>query len=70
MGPMPTGIGRDEVRRLVDEGAQLVEVLPHEDYEREHIAGAVNLPLKELNRETAKALDRNRPVIVYCNDFQ
>ncbi len=51
-------------------GAQLVDVLPADEYEAEHIAGAINLPLKELNRETAARLDRNRPVIVYCWDFQ
>ncbi len=67
---MPTPVDRDEVRRLVGEGAQLVEVLPRPEYEEEHLPGAVNLPLKELNRQTAQALDRGRPVIVYCNDYQ
>jgi rhodanese-related sulfurtransferase len=63
-------IRREEVRRLLDEGAQLVEVLPREEYEEEHIAGAINIPLKELNRRTAMQLDRSRPVIVYCDDYQ
>jgi rhodanese-related sulfurtransferase len=63
-------IRRDEVQRLLGEGAQLVEVLPREEYEEEHIAGAINIPLKELNRETARQLDRGRPVIVYCQDYQ
>jgi rhodanese-related sulfurtransferase len=64
-------LGRGEVRRMVaSESAQLIEVLPRDDYESEHIAGAISLPLKELNRETAKSLDRGHPLIVYCNDFQ
>jgi rhodanese-related sulfurtransferase len=67
---MPTAVDRDEVQRLVAAGAQLVEVLPQPEYEEEHLPGAINLPLKELNRETAKQLDRDRPVIVYCNDYQ
>ena len=67
---MPRPIDRDGVQRLVAGGAQLVEVLPRPEYEEEHIAGAINLPLKELNRETARQLDRDRPVIVYCNDYQ
>jgi rhodanese-related sulfurtransferase len=67
---MPTPIARGEVRRLVAEGAQLVEVLPRESYERDHIAGAVSLPLKKLDAETARRLDRDRPVIVYCSDYQ
>jgi len=63
-------IRRNEVRQLLKQDAQLVEVLPHDDYEAEHIAGAINIPLKELNRETAMQLDRSRPVIVYCEDYQ
>ena len=67
---MPTFIDRHEVQRLVAAGAQLVEVLPKEDYEDEHLPGAINIPLKTLTRETAGQLDRNRPVITYCDDYQ
>jgi rhodanese-related sulfurtransferase len=66
---VPTSIDRDEVRRLLAEGVQLVEVMPSEDFEAVHIAGAVNIPLKEL-AERAHELDRSRTVITYCNDFQ
>ena len=57
-----------EVQRLVEEGAQLVEVLPPEEYEEQHLPGALNIPLKELNAQTAARLPRDRPVIVYCWD--
>jgi rhodanese-related sulfurtransferase len=68
---MPTAIDRNELQRLVaEEQAQLVEVLPAPEFEEEHLPGAINIPLKELNRETARQLDRRRPVIVYCNDYQ
>lgn len=69
---MPGFIGRDEVRRLVDEeGGQVADVLPRPEYEWAHIAGAVHLPLKELEKETAtERLDPERPVIVYCNNFE
>ena len=50
--------------------AQLIEVLPREEYESEHITGARSLPLKELNRITAQTIDPELPVIVYCDDFQ
>lgn len=65
---MPSDIQRDEVRRLVAAGAQIVDVLPRAEYEAEHIAGAINIPLKELDRQSAAILDRDRPVIVYCWD--
>jgi rhodanese-related sulfurtransferase len=67
---MPKPIDGDEVKRLLGEGAQLVEVLPAEEYEEEHIAGALSFPLKELDTERARQLDRTRPVIVYCHDYQ
>lgn len=67
---MPTRIDRDEVQRLLVEGAQLVEVLPAAEFEEEHLPGAINIPLKELDRETSRQLERKRPVIVYCHDYQ
>ena len=50
------------------QGAQLVEVLPVAEYDEAHLPGAVNIPLKTLGPGTASALDRSRPVIVYCWD--
>lgn len=68
---MPTPIDRAELQRLLrDEQAQLVEVLPVDEYEDEHLPGAINIPLKALDRETTGPLDPNRPVIVYCYDTQ
>lgn len=67
---MPQDINRDKVKRLIESGAQLVEVLPAEEYNEAHLPGAINIPLKKLNKQSIKSLDASRPVIVYCNDFQ
>ena len=67
---MPRFIGREEVRRLMDEGAQLVEVLEASQYRDAHLPGAVNSPGWELTRERASELDKDRPVIVCCLDTQ
>ena len=64
----PRFIGRDEVRALLDAGAQLAEVLPEEEYADEHLPGAIHLPLKSLTGDAVASLDRTRPVIVYCWD--
>lgn len=64
---MPTEIGRDELRDLTGQRAQLVEVLPADEYDWTHLPGAVNLPLEDLDAGTGQ-LDRSRPVIVYCHD--
>jgi rhodanese-related sulfurtransferase len=61
-------VERDEIVRLAGEGAQVVEVLPRESYDRFHIAGALSVPLSELDDRLGE-LDRARPVVVYCNDF-
>ncbi|MDP9384339.1 MAG: rhodanese-like domain-containing protein [Actinomycetota bacterium] len=57
-----------ELRRLLGEGAQLIEVLPLEEYSEEHLPGAINLPLKDLDAQTSARLDRGTPVVVYCWD--
>ena len=65
---MPIAIDRHRVQQLLRDGAQLVEVLPPPAFLDEHLPGAISIPLKELDRERARELDRDRPVIVYCYD--
>ncbi len=67
---MPTDIDYREVRRLMQAGGQIVEVLPEAEYGEEHLPGAINLPLKQVSEKTASVLDRNRPVAVYYHDYQ
>jgi rhodanese-related sulfurtransferase len=64
---MPQAIDRNGVRRLA-EGAQLVEVLPASEYAEDHLPGAINLPLRRLEQQATKVLDRQRAVVVYCWD--
>jgi rhodanese-related sulfurtransferase len=65
---MARPIALPTLRTLLDEGAQLVEVLPAEEYNELHLPGAVHIPLKTLDAATTSGLDRQRPVIVYCWD--
>jgi len=66
--PVPREIGREDVKRMVAAGAQLVEVLPANEYAEDHLPGALNLPLRKLELEARETLDPSRPVIVYCWD--
>ena len=43
-------------------------MLPRDEYVEEHLPGAINIPLKELDGETTAGLDRRSPVVVYCWD--
>lgn len=65
---MPKEIRREEVRKLIAQGAQQVEVLPSPEYEEDHIPGAIHLPLRNIDSKARDVLDRNRTVIVYCWD--
>jgi rhodanese-related sulfurtransferase len=67
---MPTTIDRETVQQLMAENAQLVDVRSREDYDGEHIRGAISLPIESLDRESASRLDARRPAITYCWDSQ
>ncbi len=67
---MPKDVNREDVQRLVLSGAQLIEVLPPEEYSEAHLPGAINIHLKKLDAQTAKQLDSTLPIITYCYDFQ
>jgi rhodanese-related sulfurtransferase len=68
---MPNEVLRGELRRLVAAGAQLVEVLPAEEYADQHLPDAINMPLETINRESALSKLRvDRPVIVYCQGVE
>jgi rhodanese-related sulfurtransferase len=58
-------ISREEAQKLIDEGAQLVDVRADHEWEAGRIAGARHLPLPELAERTDE-LDKDRPVVVYC----
>jgi rhodanese-related sulfurtransferase len=65
---MPRSILYPELRRVLDAGAQLVEVLPQEEYREEHLPGAINIPLKKLDADTTADLDKRKAIVVYCWD--
>jgi rhodanese-related sulfurtransferase len=65
---MPKGVDRAELRRLLETGAQLVDVLPSDEFEEQHVPGAINIPLARIDAEAHDRLDAIRPVVVYCWD--
>ena len=66
---MPEDIGRERVQELLAQGAQLLEVLPREEYEYAHLPGAAQIHLARLDELAREELDPERPLVVYCNDF-
>ncbi len=58
-------VSRSEARKLIDEGAQLIDVRADHEWEVGRIAGADHVPLPELPQRLDE-IDKDRPVVVYC----
>lgn len=60
----------DELARLIDEGAVVIDARTRSEYDKGHIPGAVHVPGGELVPQALRAgLDassRTRPVVVHC----
>ncbi len=61
----PQEIDRAEARKLIEDGAQLVDVRADHEWEAGRIEGATHLPLDEL-ADRAGEIDPDRPVVLYC----
>lgn len=58
-------VSREETQKLIEDGAQLVDVRADHEWGAGRIAGAKHLPLAELAQRTEE-LDPERPVVLYC----
>lgn len=65
-----TVVNREQVRNLMRQGAQVLDVLPASAYRKSHLRGAINLPLAEFQEAKLRQLDRERPIVTYCYDRQ
>ncbi|MBS1880877.1 MAG: rhodanese-like domain-containing protein [Actinobacteria bacterium] len=58
-------VSRGEARKLLADGAQLVDVRADHEWEAGHIAGASHIQLDELAARAGE-IDKDRPVVLYC----
>lgn len=68
--PMPALL--DDVRQVMDSGGLLVDARGPELFAMGHIAGAVSLPLVEIDAVLPgflREVDRDRTIIAYCSGF-
>jgi len=63
-------ISDDAVKNLIKKGkAVLVDVRTAEEYEKDHINGAISIPYTEIYDLAEKTIpDKNTKVIVYCSN--
>jgi rhodanese-related sulfurtransferase len=58
-------VSREEARKLLEGGAQLIDVRADHEWEAGRIVGATHVPLPELPQRLGE-IDQGRPVVVYC----
>lgn len=64
-------IDRKELEeKLANDHITLIEVLDEEEYKRNHIEGAINVPLAEIGRELRGKFDLDKEIAVYCADSE
>jgi rhodanese-related sulfurtransferase len=61
-------VQREEAQGLIERRAQVVDILPAEEFAEDHLPGAINLPLRKIETDAVHALHPDRPVLVYCWD--
>lgn len=61
-----TSGGDAEARRLVAEGARLVDVRTPQEFAASHLPGAVNVPVQELDRRMSELGPKDEPIVLYC----
>lgn len=60
-------ISQHHMVELLHQGALLVDVRTREEYERNHLPGAISAPYSEIYLHVNEVLpDKERPLIVYC----
>jgi rhodanese-related sulfurtransferase len=65
MSDGPREISREELQKLLDEGAQLIDVRAEHEWEAGRIVGAKHVPLAELSERVGE-IEKDRPVVLYC----
>jgi phage shock protein E len=62
-------INEADARELIELGAQLVDVRNPHEYRHSPVPGSVNIPLPVI-QQALKQLDKEAPVLLYCNSGQ
>lgn len=58
---------RSKYRSHAENEHVLLDVRKQKDYDKEHIDGALNIPLNKLNKKL-KVLPKNQPIVCVCWD--
>ena len=56
----------DEARRLIADGAMLIDVRSPKEFANGHLPGAVNAPIDSFEQHVGELLDEHREMVLYC----
>jgi rhodanese-related sulfurtransferase len=61
-----------ELKGKIDGGGpfKLVDVLPGEYFEKEHIPGAISIPYEEIEKKAPGTLGKGETIVVYCASYE
>ncbi len=60
------GKSNNNVAEYIAKDAVILDVRSHSEYQNNHIASAIHIPLPELNKRFSEIKKLNKPVIAYC----
>jgi phage shock protein E len=59
-------VGPEQAKKLIEDGAKLVDVRSPDEFGSGHLDGAINIPVSELEERLADVGPKDQPVVVYC----
>lgn len=59
-------VSPDEARRLVKEGARLIDVRTRAEYDSGHLPGSINVPVSELASKLDALGPKDEAKVIYC----
>jgi len=64
-------ITREYLKNLMDKRAKflLIDARTHEAYDKEHLPGAVTIPIEHLHADLLRGLRKSDILVTYCSSF-
>ncbi len=60
-------ISSEEAKRLLSDGARVVDVRTVSEFQEDHVRGSLNVPLGELSEGIVQAVpDNTKPLLLHC----
>jgi rhodanese-related sulfurtransferase len=65
--PRGGDVNGEGARKLVEDGARIVDVRTPEEFGGGHIPGALNIPVQQLPQRMSELEPKDKAIVVYCH---